>query len=136
MTPAFAVTMACSHRRITLLSQGLLRSNACRNVPVYMGAQGQLLGEPMQPCDFHGTDGMGDAPDADPPASSIHVRLAPGVPLLLEGVGIFRALLQSSNFLIRVSHRRHLTLIVRLEAGCFMYHSLQPIRLINYQAIF
>ncbi|KAK9844943.1 hypothetical protein WJX74_008945 [Apatococcus lobatus] len=49
-----------------------------RNVPVYMGAQGQLLGKPMQPCDFHGTDGMGDAPDADPPASSIHVRLAPG----------------------------------------------------------
>lgn len=49
-----------------------------------MGAQGQLLGEPMQPCDFHGTDGMGDAPDADPPASSIHVRLAPGVPLLPE----------------------------------------------------
>ena len=49
-----------------------------------MGAQAQLLGELMQPCDFHGTDGMGDAPDADPPASSINVRLAPGVPLLLD----------------------------------------------------
>ena len=49
-----------------------------RDVPMYMGAEGQMLGEPMKPTDFHGTDGLGDAPDAHPPASSIHVRLAPG----------------------------------------------------------
>ena len=50
----------------------------CRDVPVYMGAQGQLLGDPMDPCDFHGSDGLGDAPDAEPAASSIQVNLEPG----------------------------------------------------------
>lgn len=83
-----------------------------------MGAQGQLLGKLMQPCDFHGTDGMGDAPDADPPASSIHVRLAPGVPLLLDRPRLVLVRLQDCDCHMLDFPQRHLTIRATFEDVC------------------
>ncbi|XP_076008540.1 uncharacterized protein LOC143002353 [Genypterus blacodes] len=64
--------ITCSHGNTTL-------ENACKNtlrvlkmcermdIPVYRGSSGPLLARKRHAADFHGKDGLGDAPDPDAP---------------------------------------------------------------------